>query len=191
MNEIISGFIDDELSLSEKIRLVRRIRDDENFSAETLQLLDQETLLCAEMYDRTPVFHPQPAGLWKQATAWMFRPRSLATAAATALVALMLLWSFQRPAPVFHLKHPQRFVLYRPDASRVEIAGSFSEWQRIPLGKIGTTGYWEVTIALPTGEHRFTYIIEGRERIPDPTILLKEDDDFGGSNSVLRLENGV
>ncbi|KPJ79065.1 MAG: hypothetical protein AMJ54_00645 [Deltaproteobacteria bacterium SG8_13] len=82
----------------------------------------------------------------------------------------------------------QRFVLYRPDASLVEIAGSFSEWERIPLGRIGKSGYWEITLALPIGEHRFSYIIEGRERIPDPTVLLKEGDDFGGSNSVLRVE---
>ena len=185
MSEIISGFIDDELSLSEKIRLVNRIRDDSNFTAETLQLLHQEKLLRSEMHDRPPVFQTQPAGFWKQATVRLFRPQSLIPAAAAAIMAVLLLWPFERPMPA---SHPQRFVLYRPDASLVEITGSFSKWKRIPLGRIGKSGYWEVTLALPKGEHRFSYIIEGRERIPDPTVRQTEEDDFGGSNSVLRVE---
>jgi len=185
MNDIISGFIDDELNHGEKIRLVKRIRDDADFTAETLQLLHQEKLLCSELYDRPPMFRAHPAGFWKQAAAQVFRPHSLIAAAAAALIAVILLWPLERSVPVFQA---QRFVLYRPDASLVEIAGSFSEWERIPLGRIGKSGYWEITLALPIGEHRFSYIIEGRERIPDPTVLLKEGDDFGGSNSVLRVE---
>ena len=188
MNDTISGFIDDELSHSEKIRLVSRIRDDSDFTAETLQLLEQEKLLQSKMYDRPPVFHQQPAGLWKHSAARFFRPHSLISAAAAALITVMLFWPFERPMPV---SLPQRFVLYRPDASLVEIAGSFNQWERIPLGRIGKSGYWEIMISLPIGEHRFSYIIEGRERIPDPTVPLKEKDDFGGSNSVLRVEASI
>ena len=185
MKEIISGFIDDELSHAEKISLVSRIRDDSDFAAETAALLEQEILLRSEVVDRPPVFRSQPLGFWKQVVLPLFRPSSLITAASAALIAVVLLWPSQRPIPA---SNPQRFVLYRPDARFVEIAGSFSEWQRIPLRKIGNSGYWEVTIDLPKGEHRFSYILEGRKRIPDPTVLLKEDDDFGGSNSVLRVE---
>ena len=30
-------------------------------------------------------------------------------------------------------------------------------------------------------------IIEGRKRIPDPTIPIREKDDFGGENSILAI----
>ena len=60
MKTIISGFIDDELTLQEKIQLVEQIERDPNFSAETLQLLDLEKHLRSEIFDRAPVFRNQP-----------------------------------------------------------------------------------------------------------------------------------
>lgn len=188
MKEIISGFIDDQLSHLEKIRLVGRIRDESDFAAETIELLQQEILICSEVTDSPPVFRSHPAGFWKQAAVSLLRPTRLAAAVAAALIAAFLLWPPQRP---IQASIPQRFVLYRPDVRLVEIAGSFNQWQRIPLQRIGNSGYWEVTLGLPSGEHRFSYILEGRKRIPDPTFLLTEDDDFGGSNSVLHVEAGA
>ena len=51
----------------------------------------------------------------------------------------------------------------------------------------GASGYWEAVLEVPAGEHRLCYIIEGRIRIPDPTILIREKDDFGGENSILAV----
>ncbi len=56
------------------------------------------------------------------------------------------------------------------------------------MNKIGTSGYWEITLNLIEGEHRFTYILEGREPFADPTILTRESDDFGGENSIFYME---
>ena len=42
---------------------------------------------------------------------------------------------------------------------------------------------------MPAGEHRLCYIIEGGKRIPDPTILAREKDDFGGENSILEVDS--
>ncbi len=86
-------------------------------------------------------------------------------------------------------KVPYRFVIYQPDASRVEISGSFSGWKSIPLKKVGTQGYWETVQEVPPGEYRLCYIIEGGRRIPDPTILAREKDDFGGENSILEVRD--
>jgi 1,4-alpha-glucan branching enzyme len=83
---------------------------------------------------------------------------------------------------------PYRFVIYQPEAQHVELAGSFSDWQRIPLKPTGQSGYWETTLDLPEGDHRFSYIIEGNRRLTDPTIAVRETDDFGGENSILRVK---
>ena len=85
----------------------------------------------------------------------------------------------------------KRFVIYRPDVSQVKITGSFTDWQIIPMRKIGDSGYWEITLTLPEGEHRFTYILEGSQRFADPTIPIREQDDFGGENSILLVRGKV
>ena len=86
---------------------------------------------------------------------------------------------------------PNRFVIYRPDVTRAEITGSFTDWQRIPMQAVGSSGYWEIVLALPEGEHRFSYILNGHGSYPDPTILTREQDDFGGQNSVIFVGNTI
>ena len=88
-------------------------------------------------------------------------------------------------------KQPYRFVLFQPDAGQVEISGSFTGWKPTPMRKTGLNGYWETTLELDHGEHRFNYIIEGRDRIPDPTIIIREKDDFGGINSILKVGTAI
>ena len=73
------------------------------------------------------------------------------------------------------------------DGGQVEITGSFTGWSALPLKKAGTSGYWEITLELPVGEHRFSYILEGDRQLADPTILTREQDDFGGENSILEV----
>jgi 1,4-alpha-glucan branching enzyme len=80
---------------------------------------------------------------------------------------------------------PYRFVIYVPDANQVDITGSFTGWKSLPMKKMGTTGYWEITLDLQEGEHRYSYILESGLQIPDPSVLARERDDFGGENSVL------
>jgi hypothetical protein len=181
MDPTVSQFIDDELSLDEKIEFVERVHEDRTFMDESIELLRQEKLIRADVVDRIPalefktrrrLFSPmlQPMGL-------------LASALGLALVILLVHWPSQVSTPISH-----RFVIYRPDVSQVEITGTFTEWKRIPMNRIGSSGYWEITLDLPKGEHRFTYMLEGHQRFADPTILAQEQDDFGGKNSVLVLE---
>ena len=73
------------------------------------------------------------------------------------------------------------------DPNHVELVGSFSGWGKIPLKSAGRSGYWEVTVDLPEGDHRFSYIVEGSRRLADPTIGVRETDDFGGENSILSV----
>jgi hypothetical protein len=55
------------------------------------------------------------------------------------------------------------------------------------MTRAGAGDYWEITIDVPVGEHRFSYILEGDQRLADPTILIREKDDFGGENSILEV----
>jgi hypothetical protein len=78
-----------------------------------------------------------------------------------------------------------RFVLYQPQVNQAEIIGTFTDWSPVPMQKIGQTGYWTLTLKVPQGEHRYSYLIENDGRIADPSVAAREHDDFGGENSVI------
>ena len=177
---LISQFIDDELDLDEKIEFVENLDAAAAFKEEALALLKQEQIIRADVVDVYPAAEIrtnrfQWAALWRPLGAF-------ATGVATAALIVLLAWPSQQKLFVSH-----RFVLYQPTASQVEIAGTFNGWQRLPLKRVGSSGYWELRLDLPEGDHRFTYIVEGRKRLPDPTILAHEKDDFGGQNSILEV----
>jgi hypothetical protein len=183
MNDhLISMYIDDELDLDEKIIFVETVHDDRNFKDEAVSLLRQEKLIGSEVVDQIPALRiKEQRSLWQ---ARLFRPLA---AAAAGLAAAAIVWLTLWPTPEPSLR-PWRFVIFQPDAQGVELAGSFSSWKRIPLKHAGKSGYWEITLELPEGEHRFSYIIEGGRRIADPTIAIREADDFGGENSILTVK---
>jgi len=182
---IISMFIDDELDLDDKIELVEKVHESGAFKDETISLLNQEKELRLDPAAQAPHI----------ATAFparhrfrIFHPAYIATAA-LAVAVVILTFTFmvqQQTGP-----EPYRFVIYRPDVTRAEITGSFTDWERVPMNALGKSGYWEVSLDIPKGEHRFTYILEGEQRFADPTILTRELDDFGGTNSILSLSNRI
>jgi hypothetical protein len=182
-DDLISMYIDDELGLDEKIVFVETVHQDENFKDDAVNLLQQEKLIRSEAVDHLPALHIKEArSAWYQR---LFRPMVAAAAAGLAVAAIMLFTTYPRHD---HLRRPYRFVIYQPGAQNVELTGSFSDWKRIPLKLTGQSGYWETTLELPPGEHRFSYIIEGARRLTDPTIAVREIDDFGGENSILRVK---
>ena len=52
------------------------------------------------------------------------------------------------------------------------------------MAPIGNSGYWELRLELPFGEHRFAYILDGTKQITDPTLPVREKDDFGFENCI-------
>jgi hypothetical protein len=130
---------------------------------------------------------------------WMIGP-ALAAAAALAL----LLARPQDPvvAPVAASATTDsvlvRFVLYAPDARQVTLAGTFNEWdpEGTPLVRATTVetaeaggGIWTTTIALPSGQHQYAFVIDGQRWIADPAAP-HVDDGFGRTNSVLSIDLG-
>jgi hypothetical protein len=184
MDYLSSMYIDNEMDLDEKKQFVQKVRSDQAFYTQTLELLAQEQLVRKQpaMRDLTPHQRWRPS-VWDGLKRF-FKPLGFATAGFTAAV-LMIFSAFQPPdRPLCS----NRFVLYEPAAGQVELAGSFSGWQRISMERIGSSGYWVVNLPVPAGEHRFAYILDGDRRISDPTLPASEKDDFGGENSILSVE---
>jgi len=182
MNYLISKFIDDELDLDDKIEFVDQVHEDRIFKDESLELLGMEKTIRADVVDRVP---PLKAKIRKKRFSFGLRPFGFFISAAAAALILFFILSH----PVQNPSTSHRFVIYRPDVNRAEIAGTFTDWQRIPMNRLGSSGYWDITVNLPFGEHRFTYILDGKKRFADPTVPARELDDFGGRNSIISVES--
>jgi len=161
MDHIISMFLDNELGLDDKIDFISKVHGDKTFRDQTVELLEQEKFLRSDVVERTPQIK-------------LPLKKSF----------VMPLW---RPIAAISPQTIHRFVIYRPDISHAEISGSFTNWQNRPMDRVGDTGYWEITLNVPKGEHRFIYILDGQQRFPDPTLPDREEDDFGGENSILSV----
>jgi hypothetical protein len=183
MGYIISMFIDDELGIDDKIDFVERVHGDKAFMDESIHLLRQEKLVRSEIVNHVPLVEFK---VRKNVLRSILRPLGrLAPAMAAAIVVLFF---FLYGPPEVSTSIHYRFVIYQPDVNQVALAGSFTEWRMIPMNRTGSGEYWEITLDITKGEHRFTYILDGHQRIADPTILIREQDDFGGENSILLVK---
>ncbi len=188
MNDfLISMFIDNELDLDDKLEFVGRVHENEFFKDETIDLLHQEKLIRSDAVASFPEVDIRVARkIHFPRLRDLLRPAGIVgSAVAVALVVVFLLLFYPQDT-VTTVSH--RFIIYRPDVTRVELAGSFNEWKKMPMEEVGNSGYWEMTLDLPPGEHRFSYILEGDYKFTDPTVRVREKDDFGGENSVLVVE---
>jgi len=178
---LISCYIDGELDLDEKIEFVEAIHAKGTLKDEAVDLLHQEKQIRGEVVHRVPAV---ALPVKRRFSMPLWRPAGIFAA---GLAAALLVLFFVTPPQEQPLLTTHRFVLYQPDVSQVEITGSFLGWEAVAMKKSGTSGYWEAVLELPAGEHRLCYILEGRRRIPDPTISIREKDDFGGENSILAV----
>jgi hypothetical protein len=187
MDYLVSMYIDNELNLDEKVSFVDKIHSDPNFYRDAHALLLQEKLLrVTPNPSMLPARPPAYAGVgyWFRK---MLQPMIYA-ATGFAAAGLLLFNLMKTPTPTQCFN---RFVIYEPAAHQVELAGSFTGWQRTPMEPIGNSGYWELHLRVPSGEHRFTYILDGSRQMADPTLPVREKDDFGGENSILYVEERV
>ncbi len=188
MDYFASMYIDNELDLGEKILFIEKIHSDEEFFQETVELLMQEKLLRIQPQRLRVLADTRIRPNLKDRIRQLFRPLIFV---GSGFALAMLLFFTQTTVSTNPSSMPRRFVIFEPAASRVEVTGSFNGWQRVDMEQIGTTGYWELNLQLPVGEHRFSYILDGTKRIADPTDPVKEKDDFGGENSILKVAGRV
>jgi len=66
------------------------------------------------------------------------------------------------------LRNGHFFRLFRPEASRVELSGNFTDWDanRIELSKTDD-GWWEIELDLLPGDYEFQYVIDHHIRLAD------------------------
>ena len=190
MNYLISMYIDNELSIDEKIVFVEHIHADRRLTDDAVLFLEQEKALRSALAQEAPaVALPflERAGF----SFWAPKPLGLALAASLLILVALFFTFTPQPQTDFHppsAAQQHRFVIYQSGIRQIEIAGSFTNWQRIPLQPSGSTGYWEITLDIPPGEHAFSYILDGDTILADPTIPAQEKDDFGTVNSILVVE---
>lgn len=187
-DELISLFIDDELNLDEKMDFVELVHGHPGFKDRTTAFLRMEKDLRCDPPVQVPEVQVPAAG---RIFARIRPLHAAATAATAAIVLAVLLWPAPQEVSREPYPAPYRFVIYLPGATQAEITGDFTGWERRAMERIGSTGYWELSIPLVPGEHRFAYILDGRQRLADPTIMAREQDDFGGENSILVTGGGV
>ena len=187
MDYLASMYIDNELDLDEKVQFVDKVHRDDSFYQNTRRLLSQEKLL-RTLPDTPGLPARLPVGdrIGHRIKQWL-KPVIYATAgfATAGLIVYSLLIPPAQPP------RTNRFVIYNASAHQVELAGSFTGWKRKPLNPIRNSGYWEIYLPVPPGEHRFAYILDGDRQIADPTIPASENDDFGGRNSILNVEGRI
>jgi hypothetical protein len=188
MEHYISLYIDDELGLEEKMDFLERVHADPTYKDEALSLLGLQKILCQGLV----VKPPKPLSTMPP-RAISFHRIGLALAATLFCVFAFLAGSALNTnhdtealitAQLERVKE-YRFVIYLEDTESVEIVGSFNNWQKTPLTRKGDSGYWEAVITLPQGEHRYSFLVNGKIPLPDPTVAAKEMDDFGTLNSIL------
>ena len=184
MDYFASMYIDNELDLDEKVMFIEKIRAEKQFFQETVELLMQEKLLRTQPVRLRVLADTHVRPNLKDRLRQLFRPLIFV---GSGVALAMLLFFTQTMDSTNPVSITRRFVIFEPAASRVEVTGSFNGWQRVDMEQIGTTGYWELNLRLPVGEHRFSYILDGSKRIADPTDPIKEKDDFGGENSILKV----
>ena len=150
--------------------------------------------------DRLGLSEPAPRGtLLARIGRRLWVPRQVSIRPAYALVAAgacaLLLWfvlvpspaSTRQPAPPT-ANDERVFVQFRleTDAARVQLAGSFTNWElRYDLHQ-ASPGVWTITVPLSAGVHDYAFIVDGQHWIPDP-YAAHISDGFGGTNSRLTL----
>jgi hypothetical protein len=88
---------------------------------------------------------------------------------------------------------PVQFVLVAPDAHSVSVVGDFNDWglNDTALAASNHQGVWSVTAPVPAGVHRYAFVINGKEWVPDPSAPRSSGDDFGMPSSALVVEEST
>jgi 1,4-alpha-glucan branching enzyme len=81
----------------------------------------------------------------------------------------------------------QQFSFNAPSALRVQLAGSFTQWESHPISMIrGADGLWHNKIKLAPGTYQYRFIVDG-EWHDDPTCTLRIPNEFGTANMLRKV----
>ncbi len=120
------------------------------------------------------------------------RPAFALAAAGAVMVLLLVSYLRQAPSAGPQLAEgpadPHVFVQFRLDAeaSRVQLAGSFTNWEPRYDLRQSAPGIWTIMVPLTQGVHDYAFVVDGQQWVPDP-YAPHIGDGFGGTNSRLAL----
>jgi hypothetical protein len=82
--------------------------------------------------------------------------------------------------------------LDRPDATDVEVIGSFNNWSQEGVRMVWDKdrGLWVAALHLKRGSYEYAFRVNNKEIVADPKAILHRDDGFGHQNSILIIGNG-
>ena len=82
--------------------------------------------------------------------------------------------------------------LDRPDATDVEVIGSFNNWSQEGVRMVWDKdrGLWVVALHLKRGTYEYAFRVNNEEIVADTKAILHRDDGFGHQNSILIIGNG-
>lgn len=87
--------------------------------------------------------------------------------------------------PVATSRRRVRFGYFKPEASEVYLVGSFNGWNpRITPLRRDSLGDWSVEMELPTGEHRYRFVVDG-EWCDDPAAQQTTQNPYGGFDAIM------
>lgn len=150
--------------------------------------------------------HPKRLGWWKKLWRPLQIPISITPlkvasvgASATALMLVVLVFLARAPDKgkvasivkgIDKRAAGVMFVLDMPDASTVEVIGSFNRWapEGFEMKWDERRELWVLSVHLERGRHEYAFLVDDRVIIPDPKALMQEDDGFGNKNSILIIE---
>ena len=117
-----------------------------------------------------------------------FRPALALAGAAAVLVLLAVPYVGREPGTGAGGQPPAVFVQFRLEAmaSRVQLAGSFTNWEVRYELREAAPGVWSVTVPLTHGVHDYAFVVDGRQWVADP-YAPQIGDGFGGKNNRLAL----
>ncbi len=80
-----------------------------------------------------------------------------------------------------------RFELVDPNALTVALAGDFNRWSvtAVPLRRDGSGRPWTAEVRLPPGRFSYSFVIDGRRWVADPSAARAPRDDFDSPSSVV------
>lgn len=175
----------------------RAIHDTRDFLA-ARRAPDLTASVMSRIADMTPLPSSRSSGLLRRLAQMLWAPREFSIRPAYALAAVacvaivLLVYVRQLPSSVPQLANavddPQLFVQFRLDtaASRVQLAGTFTNWEPRYDLRESAPGIWTITVPLKQGVHDYAFVVDGQRWVPDPSAP-QIGDGFGGTNSRLAL----
>lgn len=151
--------------------------------------------------DVEPLAPSRRAGMLERLINMLWAPREISIRPAFALagagaVAILLALPYVRQAPAVAPQvasapaDPHVFVQFRLEAAamRVQLAGSFTNWEPRYELRQSAPGTWTITVPLTQGVHDYAFVVDGQQWVADP-YAPQIGDGFGGTNNRLSLLN--